>query len=168
MKKSVYLVILLPLLLGLIMSSCNDNDEEQVITGFSMNRIFFIEYVSVDGTNILQNDSPIEVYYEKNGIAEKVERSNLNYPNGFTITSQRNTASDGSDELCVKVFPSDYYSDENISTTYIKLGDFQTDTIQCQFERTANSFYLTKTWLNGVLVWDIETKPSSRLIQIIK
>ncbi len=149
MKKSFFLFIKLPLLLGLIMSSCND--KEQAISGFYMNRIFSIQYVSVDGTNILQNDSPIEVYYEKNGIAQKVERSNLDYPNGFTITSQRNTAPNGSDELCVKVFPSDYYDDEDISTTHIKLGDHQMDTIQCQFNITSNSIYLTKTWLNGTL-----------------
>ena len=154
-----------PLLLILIISSCND--KEQAIQ-FYMNRILFIEYVSVDGINILQNHSPIEIYYEINGIAEKVERSNFDYPNGFKITSQQNAGADGSDELCVKVFPSDYYNDENSSTTFIKLGDHQMDTIQCQFQTTTNVFYLTKIWLNGKLVWDIETRPSSRLIQIIK
>ncbi len=156
-----------PLFLGLIMSSCN-KEKEQPISGFDMNRIFFIEYVSVDGTNILQNDSPIEVYYENNGIAEKINRSYLDYPNGYKITTQREAAPNGSDELCVKVFPSDYLNDESISTSYIKFGDHQTDTIQCQFQITTNTIYLTKTWLNGTLVWDIDTKPSSRLIQIIK
>jgi hypothetical protein len=150
------------------MSSCNDNYKEEPIPGFFLHRIFFIEYVSSDGINILQNDSPIEVYYKNNGIAQKVERSNLDYPNGFKITSQRNAAAYGSDDLCVEVFPSDYYNDEDISTTYIKFGDHQTDTIQCQFQRTTNSFYLTKTWLNGILVWDLDTRPSSRLIQIIE
>jgi hypothetical protein len=166
MNKLFFLFIKLPLFLGLIMSSCND--KEQAIPGVSMNRIFFIEYVSVDGTNILQNDSQIEVYYERNGIAEKVERSNLTYPNGFIITSQRAAAPDSSDELCVKVFPSDYYNDEDISTTYIKLGDYQMDTIQCQFYRTPNLIYTLKIWHNGTLVWDKQTSSSSPLIQIIK
>jgi len=157
----------MPLLIGLSMGSCK-KEKEQSTMGFAMNRIFFIEYVNVDGTNILQNDSPIEVYYKNNGITQKVERSNLDYPNGFTIVSQRNTAPYSSDELCVKVFPSDYYNDVDISTTYIKFGDHQADTIQCQFQRTTNSFFLTKIWLNGILAWDAETRPSSRLIQIIK
>ncbi len=150
------------------MSSCN-KEKGEPIKGVSMNTIFFIEYVSVDGTNVLQNDSPIEVYYKNGGIVEKVERSNLTYPYGFTITSQRNTAPDGSDELCVKVFSSDYYNVEDISTTYIKLGDSQMDTIQCQFHRTTNSIDIIKTWLNGTLVWD-STSPSSPfpLIHLIK
>lgn len=167
-KKSIYLLLMmLPLLMGLIMSSCN-KEKELITEGFSMNRIFFIEYVSIDGKNILQDDSQIEVYYENNGIAQKVEQPNLTYPNGFAIVSQQNTAPNGSDELCVKVFPSDKLNDKNFSTTYIKFGDYQIDTIQCQFNITTNSVYLTKTWLNGTLVWDIETKPSSRLIQIVK
>lgn len=159
---------MLPLLLVLIMSSCN-KEKEQPTKGFSMKTIFFIEYVSLDGINIVKNDSPIEVYYDNNGVVQKVERSNLDYPNGFKITSQRNTAANGSDELCVEIFPSDYYNDEDISTTYIKLGDSQMDTIQCQFHRTSNSIYLTKTWLNGTLVWDSTSLSSPfPLIRLIK
>ena len=148
------------------MSSCND--KEQAISGFSMNRIFFVAYVNVNGTNLLQNDSQITVYYERNGVAEKVQRSNLDCPNGYTLTSQRNTVANGSDELCVKVFPSDYMDNENISTTYIKFGNNQMDTIQCQFHTTSNSITLTKSWLNGTLVWDIQTASSFPLIQIMK
>ena len=165
MKKTHFLFKMCPLLLILIISSCNDKDQA---TQFYLNRIFFIEYVNVDRINILKNDSSIEIYYEKNGIAEIVERPNLDYPNGFTMTTKRNALVDGSDELCIKVFPSDYYNEENISTTFIKVSDHQMDTIQCQFISVPNVFYLTKIWLNGTLVWDMETKPSSRLIQIIK
>ena len=170
MKKSIYLLLMVPFLLGLvIMSSCKKvKVSEEVIRGFSMNRLFYIAYVNPDGTNILQKDSQIEVFYEKDGIAQKVVRSNLDYPNGFRITSQRNTGPNGSDELCVEVFPSDYYNNENISTSYIKLGDHKMDTIQCEFNTTPNSIYLTKIWHNGSLVWDIETAKATAFIQLIK
>lgn len=170
MKKSIYLFMIVSLL-GLIVSSCkneNENENEQVFIGVFINRVFYITYVNTDGTNILRNDSQLDVFYEQNGIAQKVERLNLDYPNGYTLTSLRNTAPNGSDELCVKVFPSDYYNEGNISTTFIKLGNNQMDTLRCQFQTTSNTFILTKIWLNGTLVWDKETAKASPLIQIIK
>ena len=83
MKKIFYLL----LLIGALSSSCNE--KEETMKGFSMNRIFFIEYANADGTNILNYDSQIEVYYDRNGIAEKVHRSNLSFPLGYTITNIR-------------------------------------------------------------------------------
>ncbi len=171
MKKQFCSYVVLSLLLGFFMSSCTDNSEalqDRPIKGVSFNTIFFIEYVNADGTNILHNDSPIEVFYEKNGIAEKVERLYLAYPYGFEITGQQEAIPDGSGELCVKVFASDYYSERKTSTTFIKLGDYPVDTIQCLFEMIPNGIYIYKIWHNGILVWDRTTKPSSLLIQIIK
>lgn len=148
------------------MSSCNN--KEQAAPEFYMGKLYvYIEYVNVDGTNILQNDSQIEVYYEENGIAQRVIRQNLDVPFGFTITTQSDAARDGSNELCVKVSPSDYLDSENISTTYVKFGD-KMDTIQCQFYKSSNTFYLLKTWHNGTLVWDKETAKASPLLRIIK
>jgi len=159
MKKSFYILLVLSLL---ILSSCND--KELSIKGIYINSIVFIEYSGSDGKNILKSDSQIEVFYDKNGIAEKVDHPNLTYPNGFTITTERNAQPYGSDELCIKVFPSNYYNEENLSTTYIKLGEYQIDTIRCQFYITSN-----KTWHNGTLVWDIDNNETSfPLINIIK
>jgi len=132
------------LLLLIVVFSSSCNEKEETMKGFSMNRIFFIEYVNADGTNILNYDSQIQVYYERNGIAEKVEQSNLSFPLGYTITSLRDVSPEGLNELCVKVFPSDYMDEEKSSITNIKLDDYQTDTIKCQFDISSNSVYLQK------------------------
>jgi hypothetical protein len=168
MKKSIFLLLMLSLILGLLMSSCND--KEQADKGVFISTILFIKYSHPDGTNLLKNDSQIEVYYDKNGFAEIVNQPNLDYPKGYMITTERDAKPDGSDELCVKVFPSDYYNEENISTTYVKLGNYQMDTIQCQFNITPNSVSLCKTWHKGTLVWDLTTKMGSPypLIKMIK
>lgn len=167
MKKLFILFMMLPFIIGLIIISCNG--EEKNMQDLYIGKLnVYLEYVSIDGTNILQNDSEIEVFYDKNGIVEKVNRSNLTYSNGFIITSKRDVAPNGSEELCVKVFPSDYLNVDNISTTYVKLGDHQLDTIQCQFYKASDLFYLLKTWHNGTLVWDKQTNSTSPLIQIVK
>lgn len=164
--EKIFLMLLL--FLGLFMNSCNKENKEQAKEALYIERIVYIEYVNMDGTNILQNDSQIEIYYEKNGIAERVARANLDYGNGYVITNQQDVASNGSNELCVKVFSSDYLDNENISKTYIRLGNNQMDTIQCQFYKSSEAMYIQKIWHNGTPVWDIETADVSPLIRIIK
>lgn len=165
-QEKIFMMLLL--FLGLIMNSCNKENEEQSKEAFYINNVFYIKYVNMDGINILQNDSQIEIYYEKNGIAERVARANLDHANGYVITSQQNVASDGPDELCVAVFSSDYLDNENISKTYVKLGNNQMDTIQCQFHKSSEVLYVQRIWHNGTPVWDIETAKAKPLIRIIK
>lgn len=146
----------------------NDTPEDRFFTGMALSRHFFIEYNNADGTNLLQNDSQIQVSYKKDGVAEIVQRGNLDYPNGYALVSQRNTAPNGSDELCVKVFSSDYDDSANMSTTYVKFGNTQADTFECQFNKTPNTVSIAKIWLNGTLVWDIQTATSVPFIHITK
>jgi len=154
-----------------IICSCNKEKEKNFevnIAGVFVDKVFYIAYLNSEGKNVLDTNSQIQVFYLKDGTAEKVERSNLDSPNGFTLTSQRRTAANGSDELCFKVFPSDYEDNTNKSTTYIKFEDNTMDTLECQFQKTAEIHLLMKIWLNGSLVWDRQTAKTLPLIQIIK
>lgn len=153
----------------LVLSSCRkDTTYDGIIKGVSINTHFFIEYNNADGVNLLQNNSDIQVSYMKDGVAESVQRPNLDFPNGYAIVSQRNTGPDGSDELCVKVFSSDYYDNSNTSVTYIKFDDNTTDTFKCQFYKTPGTFSIIKIWLNGILVWEAQTAKSVPFIHITK
>jgi hypothetical protein len=168
MKKSIYSFAIFSLVV-LVLSSCKkDTKDDGIIKGVIIDVHFFIEYNNADGINLLQNDSYFQVSYMKGGVAESVQRPNLDFPNGYAIVSQRNTGPDGSDELCVKVFSSDYYDNSNTSVTYVKFGNNTTDTFKCQFYRAPNLVHLIKIWLNGTLVWDAQTAESAPFIHITK
>ena len=168
MKKSVYSFVIFSSMILILCSCKKDTTYDGVIKGVYINRHFFIEYKNAEGVNLLQNDSYIQVSYKKNGVAELVQRPNLDCPNGYAIVSQRNTGPDGSDELCVKVFSSDYDDSSNRSTTYVKFGNNVTDTFDCQFYKTPSTVALTKIWLNGILVWDWQTAKSVPFFHITK
>jgi hypothetical protein len=168
MKNSFCSLVIL-FLAALMLNSCKkDSTNDRLFPGVALYRHFYIEYVNVDGTNLLQNDSEIQVFYKKDGVAELVQRSNLDYPDGYTLVSQRNTGPDGSDELCVKVFSSDYDDNENLSKTLVKFENNQTDTFQCQFHKTPNTNTIARIWMNGTLVWDAQTAASVPFIHITK
>lgn len=170
MKKSICNLIILSFFLGLI-CSCQKEKEKNLETNFAgsiVDKVFYITYLNSESINVLQTNSQIQVFYLKNGTAEKVERAYLDCPNGFTLTNQNNTLGNGSNELCVKVFPSDYEDNSNKSTTYIKFDNNTMDTFECQFQISSGSHLLMKIWLNGSLVWDRQTTKTRPLIQIIK
>ena len=149
------------------MSSCRDKNLTDHVDYGNLN--IYIEYLDSNGANIVQNDTQVAVFYEKDGIPQPVVRLNLDRPYGFTITSKRDISPKPPNELCVAIFPSDYMDNENLSTTYVKLGNNSMDTFRCQFYKDQHWIYLLKVWCNGTLVWDSQTaSTSSPLIKIVK
>jgi len=151
----------------LLMSSCKDENLSNHVDYGNMN--IYIEYLDSNGANILQNDTPVAVFYEKDGIPQPVVRLNFDRPYGFTITSKSDISPKPTNELRVVFFPSDYMDNENLSTTYIKLGNNSMDTFRCLFYKDQHVIFLLKVWCNGTLVYDSKTaSTSSPLIKIVK
>lgn len=171
MKKIIFCTEVMAFLCLLMVSSCNDrNNLQDVYGGHNLlgNLHIYIEYVDSKGANILQNSSPVAVFYEKDGMAQLVERLNLDVPFGYVIKSKRVISQNNPDELCVDFFPSDYLDKENFSTTFVKLGNNSMDTFRCQFFNESGVFYLLKVWHNGTPVWEHKVNLTQPLITIVK
>jgi hypothetical protein len=169
MTKNKLLIIFL---FASIMSSCRDKNLFQEVNGLHDivgNMHIYIEYLDSNGANIVQNNSQVAVFYEKDGIAQPVQRPSFDVPYGYTIKSMQGIYfPNAPDQLCVDFFPSDYLNNENFSTTYVKLGDNSMDTFRCQFYNEPGVFVLLKVWHNGTLVLDHQTASTQPLIKIVK
>lgn len=155
----------------LLMSSCRDKNFLQQVNGehdFVGNMHIYIEYLDSNGANIVQSNTQVAVFYEKDGIAQLVQRPSFDVPYGYTIKSMQGIFPNAPDELCVDFFPSDYLNKENLSTTYVKLGNNSMDTFRCLFYNDPGVFYLLKVWHNGTLVWEHKIDKASPLIKIVK
>lgn len=155
----------------LLMSSCSDKNFLDNVNGLHNlvgNMNIYLEYLDSKGANIVQKDTPVSVFYEKDGIAQFIDRPGFDVRYGYTIKSMKIVSPNNPDELCVNIFPSDYLDKENFSTTYLKLGDNSMDTIRCQFYNKPGMFILLKVWHNGTLVWDSQTAYVQPLIKIVK
>jgi len=159
--KTLISILTIPILLfGLCFNSCKNDPD---LPGIIVNTTFYINYINTKGENLLHDDSQIEVLYDLNGTAVKVERPNLDYPNGYALRPLGDAIPNGGNELCLKIFPEG-------SINYIKLDGYESDTLKCEFLRIRNSSTIVKIWLNNKLVWDTNDKnnSTSRLIQVIK
>ena len=154
------------------MSSCKDKSLFQEVNGLHNivgNMHIYIEYLDSNAANIVQNNTQVAVFYEKDGIAQLVQRPSFDVQYGYTIKSMQGIYfPNAPDQLCVDFFPSDYLNNENFSTTYVKLGDNSMDTFRCQFYNEPGMIYLLKVWHNGTLVWDHQTASTQPLIKIAK
>jgi hypothetical protein len=160
MRKQISLLTIPILLFGLCFSSCKN---ETNIPGLDIETVFFIKYINADGETILHDGSQIEILYDLDGTAVKVERPNLDYPNGYTLKPLGDAIPNGGNDLCLKVFPEG-------SINYIKLDGYERDTIKCEFLKDSGGITIIKIWQNNKLVWDFydQTHSTSRLIQITK
>jgi len=171
MKKILFCFKMFTLSCLLLMSSCRDENFLQQINGLHNivgNMNIYLEYLDSKDANLVQKDTPVAVFYEKDGIAQPVQRPYFDVPYGYTIKSMRVISPNAPDELCVNIFPSDYMNKENFSTTYLKLGNNSMDTIRCQFYNEPGMIYLLKIWLNGTLVWEHKSDSALPLIKIVK
>jgi len=166
MKKLLFWFKMFAFSCLLLMSSCRDKDLSNHVDYGNM--FFYIEYLDSKGANIVQKETQVAVFYEKDGIAQPVQRTNLDVPYGYIIKSMRVISPNAPDELCVNIFPSDYLNNENLSTTYVKLGNNSMDTFRCQFYKDQHWIYLLTVWHNGTLVWEHKTDSALPLIKIVK
>ena len=160
MKTTNSILTITILFLGLCFSSCKN---ETNIPGLDVETVFFIKYINSNGENILHDDSQIEIRYDQNGTSIKVERPNLDYPNGYTLRPLGDATPNGGNGLCLKVFPEG-------SVNYIKIDGYESDTLKCEYLKDSGGIAIVKIWHNNELVWDVsdQNRTTSRLILIVK
>lgn len=164
MKTSALLTIIL---LSVCFNSCS---EDPIYNGLLISTVFSLQYFNNNDENILHKDSQIEVYYDKDGAAIKFNKPNLEYPYGYRLSNLAKINQGDSTELCIEVFASDFYYDKNLSTTFIKLDNYKSDTVTCEFHRTLNITAIQKIWCNNELIFDNQNNIGTRYqtIRIIK
>ena len=149
------------ILLAMLFTSCNSDDNELVIIDTAIN----ISVKDVDGNDLLNTNNPnslnqneFKIFYELDGEQIEVNDENLDYPKGFFVYQHEN-------EFRIRIFPN---TDKNAlyPITYIKWREMDTDTIKCEIDRNGSSEICKKVWLNNELVWqDYDTE---RFFEITK
>ena len=148
--------IINPFLAGIIIllfiGSCSqtsiDSDLEYVRT------TTLLEYVDMDGNNILSENSHITIFYKIGNRYEEVRNMHLDNPYGFILTQKKQVLYDDNDEYIVKLTPSHFF-EENLATTVVQVDDFIGDTLI--HERfILDEQPAVKIWHNSKLAWEPE------------
>lgn len=110
---------------------------------------FYLTVLNQQGQNLLAapaiyTKSNIETYHVIDGKPQLFDQPHLNANKGFLVINE------GSGKNVIQVFP--YFNKkEKRSTTLIKFGDLEMDTIECEFRFSGASVFLEKVWHNGEL-----------------
>ncbi len=126
-----------------------------------INKVLDLKYQNDKGDNILSKKSKVLVYYDIKGEAVKVQ--DLKSETASDKAGYRLSGNDST--VFLSLFVSDYVVN-GLSTTYVKVDDFTTDTIKCEHKKSGNSHFLGKIWLNGKLA--LESNNENWTITIIK
>lgn len=131
-------------ILGLVIYGCNTQTDCCTVIDVDVQ----ILYKNQVGENLINsnddfNESNIKIYYKKGDEFDYAYYGNLDSPNMHRIDE------DGSGNLVLTVYPSNYY-EGNQSTTLIELNPNVVDTLLCEFELESNREICTRAWLNGV------------------
>ncbi len=126
-----------------------------------------IVYLNSQGQDLLNRSTSdfypmdkMKLYYLENG--KKVELNNgmMDAPRGLSLITESTPA-----RLVVFVnvgFEGDVISNNGdlktgLSTTLLEIHRQLTDTIKTQWEKSGSSTYITKSWYNSKLVYDVKT-----------
>lgn len=163
MKKNVFALFLT--LLGVSFAGCEKSQEGKMLfNNFAMD--IYILYENNKGGNILDKNSVIDVFYDDKGVMYKVDRPNLDAPNGYVLEYK-------DQNVILKLFTSDFFiiKDQRIySKTYVKLDGLPTDTFTCQLYADGGKILVVRVWHNNNLVWEEGEilYDSPRFITIVK
>lgn len=143
-KKSnvISILTLIALMLGTI--SCDKKPDCCTIIDVDVQ----ILYKNDSGENLINSstdyeESNIKVYYKNGNDFEYAYNGNLDSPNMHRLDE------DGSGNLRLTVYPSNYY-EGNQSTTLVELNPNVVDTLICEFELESNREVCKRAWLNGL------------------
>ncbi|MXV37823.1 hypothetical protein GO491_03890 [Flavobacteriaceae bacterium Ap0902] len=149
------------ILTTMLFTSCNSDDNEQVIIDTDIN----ISVKDVDGNDLLNTNNPnsfnqneFKIFYEIDGEQIEVNDENLDYSKGFFVYQHES-------EFRIRIFPN---TNKNASypITYIRWSEMDIDTLKCEIDRNGSSEICKKVWFNNELVW--QAYGTERFFEIIK
>jgi hypothetical protein len=145
----------LSLLLVAFLNSCNHKDCCTIIDTDVQ-----IHYQNGSGENLINSNDElselnIKVYYKNQDGYEYIYYSNLDFPNIHRLDEGENG------ELILTVFSSNYYYDDNFSTTLIEIGELVPDTLVCEYQLSSNQEVIINAWVNGI-------EMNNRFLKIVK
>lgn len=159
MKTTSLFIIIIILILQL---GCTEEGSDILPAGVSHNESIEISVINKLGVDLLDplveekiETSQIRIYHILDG--EKIEfyESNLDYPKGYRIYKPYELGYNHNYVFCLMMVKA-YLSEELMPATYIKWTESDTDTIQCQIEKSGASTFVSKVWCNNKLVWNAE------------
>jgi hypothetical protein len=146
MRKTIISIqIFLVIIFALTFESCEGN--QLCCANIDTNVVIY--YKNQEGLNLINSspdfaESKIKIYYKDGDKYKLIYRENLDIPGMFRVIK------DDSTNVALNVFPSDYYTEKNQSTTLIELNPNVVDTLVCTFDFSNNNSICTEAWLNGV------------------
>jgi len=157
-------------LLGIIMVSCNSDDENNNTPSYyNLNAGVEFKVSSPSGVDLLNPNNAnaylaenIKIYYLRNGEVEEIYNPNMTAPRNFTIV----TPEDSGEDFYVMTIGLNSSGLENV-ITYIEWNDTDTDTIRANFRSGNNYLLITKAWYNDEQIFDEDIIPET-VPEIIK
>jgi hypothetical protein len=130
----------------------------------------FLKVINSEGKDLLAlnqkviDANVIKVFYLTiDGKMEEVNKSNLDSPKGYKIITP---VMDNSSNYKIQlILNSEHLNLQNISYTYLKWSENDTDEFKAEFKKQGQNLMVIKIWVNDELKWDLS---GDRVITIIK
>ncbi|GLU55247.1 hypothetical protein [Dyadobacter frigoris] len=161
----------LAIAIALFSAGCKkDNVENDLLLGgVTMEQSVDIRVTSSKGEDLLDpaNKNKItdfKVYHGTDKENVLFNQPNLDAPSGYSIKKNEKE-----NYYYLQVLLTTPYSQEPSAktTTYLKIGSYELDTIQASYFSTTPSIKLSKVWFNNNITWDA-TSNTQMLFEIVK
>lgn len=124
-------------------------------TGYLLETSLSFRYVNGDGSDILNSESQIKLYYLINGDtieAKDVLPDNLDNRNGFSLLRHEKEYF-----YYVHLIVNPFDIQKENSITFIQFDDNPLDVIKCEHKKGRGYHVISKAWYNNELIWDLDS-----------